>query len=655
MTCRPALLPSLLILLAAAPAGAATRYVAQTARGTGTGADSSNAQSIANFNSLAVAGDVALLLGNFTTIPNPTNSGTLAAPIVYRSRSGNRNDVCFTGSFAITGSRADSNVVWRDITIRGGVQLGGSTQTARWQMQNVRVIDGGLAMYFARDCRLDNVNVTQTQPASGLFAFAPYNPSDSTTACRRDTLRSSSLALLAADGTGNTAINIFSGYDNFYEAVRCSVVTTTNAGTALRFARVNRTNRGVMKDCYFYGVNNQSGGGSDEPMTFSFKDGVKIFKMVRDTIIIRGNANGAAPWILFAQNETDGNPALLGEEIGGNSFRSCYFRNETDATWPVSWIYQGFDGDSVVGNTFIGKTSSISSYYNRGDPVMATNTIVDHNLFVTFSHAPAFQMLNGTANQGVIFTNNIFYSPNLTDADTTGSRAVDYGRASDWVSSSVGPIGNNYNVVWTPRVTTRRGVKWSGGMSAMGLNPWLSARNPAVLDASSSLRPMLFVDSTLANFDPHPLSGSGALTGPDGYVGPFGLGGSLDVTPPGAITDLKASGATQTSMNLDWTAPGNDGYTGTATAYDVRWSTAPIDAIAFATATSVSNPPVPAPAGTAQGMVVSGLPSGLVCYFAIKARDAAGNWSLLSNVPAAQTLVADTTPPAAVQDLRTNP
>ncbi|MCK5561672.1 MAG: fibronectin type III domain-containing protein, partial [Thermoplasmata archaeon] len=43
-----------------------------------------------------------------------------------------------------------------------------------------------------------------------------------------------------------------------------------------------------------------------------------------------------------------------------------------------------------------------------------------------------------------------------------------------------------------------------------------------------------------------------------------------DVIPPAVIDDLMVVDLKETSLNLTWTAPGDDGITGTATEYDIR-------------------------------------------------------------------------------------
>ncbi len=117
-----------------------------------------------------------------------------------------------------------------------------------------------------------------------------------------------------------------------------------------------------------------------------------------------------------------------------------------------------------------------------------------------------------------------------------------------------------------------------------------------------------------------------------------------------AAASVAVSTVTDTSATLTWTAVGDDSLTGTATSYQIRYSTAAITAANFASATVVT-PPAPAAPGTAQGVVVRGLSRQVTYYFALRTVDEAGNVSALSNVPAATT--TDTLAPGQVKDLRT--
>jgi len=114
-----------------------------------------------------------------------------------------------------------------------------------------------------------------------------------------------------------------------------------------------------------------------------------------------------------------------------------------------------------------------------------------------------------------------------------------------------------------------------------------------------------------------------------------------DTTPPSAITDLTAeSGATIGSINLDWTAPGNDGTIGTATSYLVRYSTALINASNWASATAITaDVPTPQVYGSSESMTVTGLMPSADYYFAIRALDDGPNLSDSSNSPSATAAV----------------
>jgi hypothetical protein len=81
-----------------------------------------------------------------------------------------------------------------------------------------------------------------------------------------------------------------------------------------------------------------------------------------------------------------------------------------------------------------------------------------------------------------------------------------------------------------------------------------------------------------------------------------------------------------------WTAPGGDGHAGRAARYDLRYSRQQISAETFAQATAVAGVPAPGMAGTMEACSIPDLQAGVTYYFAIKAADAAGNWSDMSNV-----------------------
>lgn len=119
-----------------------------------------------------------------------------------------------------------------------------------------------------------------------------------------------------------------------------------------------------------------------------------------------------------------------------------------------------------------------------------------------------------------------------------------------------------------------------------------------------------------------------------------------DTIAPSAITNLSAASQASDSITLQWTAPGDDGATGTAASYSVKYALSTITSeSAWSGASSVSGAPAPAVAGTTQSMQVAGLSPQTTYYFAVRATDEAGNQGGISNSPSVATLGADTTDP----------
>ncbi len=134
-------------------------------------------------------------------------------------------------------------------------------------------------------------------------------------------------------------------------------------------------------------------------------------------------------------------------------------------------------------------------------------------------------------------------------------------------------------------------------------------------------------------------------------IGPSPACDGIDI-PPAAITDLAAvTGSTPGTVDLTWTAPGDDGTSGTASAYVVRYADSAIVSEAdWAAATDVDSEPTPQAAGSSESMTVSGLAPGQTYYFMVRAEDEVPNLSGLGNSPSA---VAGA--PTATADLALEP
>lgn len=132
--------------------------------------------------------------------------------------------------------------------------------------------------------------------------------------------------------------------------------------------------------------------------------------------------------------------------------------------------------------------------------------------------------------------------------------------------------------------------------------------------------------------------------------GPDGNGGAVDTIPPAAVTNLGTRSPSVSTVALVWVAPGDDGTTGRASAYDIRYSTAPITGENWESAVPIDEVPAPKPAGEYETYVVKDLPSGTDLFFALKTSDEVPNVSALSNCASATT-EADAMAPYMVLDL----
>jgi len=116
-----------------------------------------------------------------------------------------------------------------------------------------------------------------------------------------------------------------------------------------------------------------------------------------------------------------------------------------------------------------------------------------------------------------------------------------------------------------------------------------------------------------------------------------------DLVAPSAVLDLLADAVGQTTIDLSWSATGDDGLAGRATDYDLRlFGTAPTPAT-FAGGLQLAGPDfgpggaAPAAPGTEEDFLVTGLDANRTYYLAIVVVDDAGNRSPMSNVLAAYT------------------
>jgi len=106
-------------------------------------------------------------------------------------------------------------------------------------------------------------------------------------------------------------------------------------------------------------------------------------------------------------------------------------------------------------------------------------------------------------------------------------------------------------------------------------------------------------------------------------------------------------------IQLEWTAPGDDGHVGTASAYDIRYMVCD-DTLNFNWDSAVVIPPailpVPSPAGVKDSVLLDlGFEASTFYCFAIKTADEVPNWSGVSNIAIIET--PDNVAPGVIQTL----
>lgn len=99
------------------------------------------------------------------------------------------------------------------------------------------------------------------------------------------------------------------------------------------------------------------------------------------------------------------------------------------------------------------------------------------------------------------------------------------------------------------------------------------------------------------------------------------------------VANVQAAAVDATnSVTLTWTAPGDDGSTGQATNYDIRYTTGALNDATWGFATAITGEPSPKPAGQTESFLVTGLQPNTAYTFGVKTTDDAGNTSALSNL-----------------------
>lgn len=126
---------------------------------------------------------------------------------------------------------------------------------------------------------------------------------------------------------------------------------------------------------------------------------------------------------------------------------------------------------------------------------------------------------------------------------------------------------------------------------------------------------------------------------------------AADTTPPAPISGLTAQVTGSDTVVLSWTASGDDGNSGRAAQYDLRFARESLTEKSFLSATRLPEGRAPLDAGQPESYSAIDLPGATALSFGIRVRDEAGNWSPPAIVGPVTT-EADTIPPAIISHFR---
>jgi hypothetical protein len=349
-------------------------------------------------------------------------------------------------------------------------------------------------------------------------------------------------------------------------------------------------------------------------------DGKGVFVVGTTAYLVRDGSADLEFYIIDVSNP-DAPTAVSSVDLGGTTHGA----NEIYVAGALAYV-------SSVSNTQEVKVVDISNpsspVFNSSDPNYAYDIPSDSNDGIGLTGFDAYVIIGNAAGKIHILDTHtsppyVTFRSEYLGNDRVNDLALGEDNRSLFVASS-NNVNEEFEVVDISTISSPVGV--------------------GALQNTTPFYGVAFAESSCAIIA---VSGSATLTPELSIIEP-----SVDTVAPSAVVNLAAPSSTATSIDLTWTAPGDDGTTGTAASYDIRYSTSTITEGNFASASQATGEPTPQAPGTAQSMTVSGLASGTLYYFAIKSSDEVPNTSSISNIPnRATTAAGDTTAPTAVTDL----
>ncbi len=204
--------------------------------------------------------------------------------------------------------------------------------------------------------------------------------------------------------------------------------------------------------------------------------------------------------------------------------------------------------------------------------------------------------------------------------------------------SNYGPITVDLGAPGSDILSTFPGNTYGTASGTSMATPHVSGAASLLWSAAPLMAHMDVKNTILSSADVIPALVGKTVTG--GRLNVFNMLSGLDSIPPARVNTLSVATMGSNTATLQWTATGDDATVGTATAYDLRYSTSGIYWSNFSSATPVPGIPHPQPAGSPESFTVTGLNVNTKYFFALVAEDEQGNRSWLSNLPNGTTLGA---------------
>lgn len=601
-----------------AAAHAATYYLNPNGRDTNTGLTAAAAwQTLGKANSTLRGGDVVILApGTYSGTIRPANSGSLNARITYVGSLANPS-AASVGSIVIN----TNYVTVKGVRANGGGQL---DYPARYD-SIAHCVLGSMSLHAAK------YSMIARNTINGGFSMSMDGGEvmNGIANCERDTIRGNTITMDPIPATHGFKVRGFTQYC-LIDSNRVTGWFPSNEFSGAHGRQFFNSYFITLRD-NFWQFDARVPFTTGPWHAFSARDSSHDLTFERDTMYAGLNSGSNQVAGRLSQSGAYGN-------IRNNVWKDCVYL--TNAYF--------YNEESITGNTF--RNSVFASRTDKAFWILETmrNTVIDHCTFYSGGNqAVRFE----TTLQNTSITSNIFYS-RTASGPSLGGGVLLYMNTGGFTannnvyfSSTYGSSPGDRSIAWCCYSASRPG---SG-------SSWHSNTGQ---DANSVHASPMFADSAFASFDAHLRANSGAIGkgagGTDAGAFPYVPAGP-DVTPPATVSNLATTMVSDQVVALTWTAPGGNGMSGLATAYDLRWSLAPITDASFAAATPVTPQPVPLAAGQTQGYVMLALTPGTTYYVALKAVDQAGNWSAMSNVLTASTSATDQTPPGSINTLGTTP